>query len=110
MAVTVAPLTTSVMNSVGEDRVGTASGINNAVARVAGVLAIAVFGLVMVYGFRTRLEHALSTVSLAPEALKAVRAQETRLAGLQLPAGLDGGTTAAIRDSIAHAFVLGSAL
>ena len=107
MAVTVAPLTTSVMNSVGEDRVGTASGINNAVARVAGVLAIAVFGLVMVYGFRTRLEHALSTASLAPEALRAVRAQETRLAGLQLPAGLDRGTTAAIKDSIAHAFVFG---
>src|SRR6202522_532509 len=60
MAVTVAPLTTVVMNSVNEDRVGAASGINNAVARVAGVLAIAVLGIVMVRAFASRLDHSLA--------------------------------------------------
>jgi preprotein translocase subunit SecG len=47
MTVTVAPLTTTVMNSVGADLAGTASGVNNAVSRTAAVLAIAVFGVVM---------------------------------------------------------------
>src|SRR5207302_580784 len=62
MAVTVAPLTTVVMNSVNQDRVGAASGINNSVARVAGVLAIAVLGIVMVKAFGSRLNRSLARV------------------------------------------------
>src|SRR5205807_151147 len=64
MAVTVAPLTTVVMNSVDRDHIGAASGINNAVARVAGVLAIAVLGIVMVNAFSYRLNRQLAGFSL----------------------------------------------
>src|SRR6266403_538753 len=74
MAVTVAPLTTVVMNSVDQDRVGTGSGINNAVARVAGVLAIAVLGMVMVNAFGSRLDHILLHVSLPPDILREIHA------------------------------------
>lgn len=107
MAVTVAPLTTSVMNSVNEDRVGVASGINNAVARVAGVLAIAVLGIVMVMAFGSRLNHDLASMALPPGVLPGIRAQETKLAGLEAPASLDPGTRIIIERSIGEAFVFG---
>jgi hypothetical protein len=107
MAVTVAPLTTVVMNSVNQDRVGTASGINNAVARVAGVVAIAVLGIVMVKAFGFRLDYSLAHSSMPPAILQQLHADEIKLAGLQVPAGLSPGTNAAIKESIGEAFVFG---
>jgi EmrB/QacA subfamily drug resistance transporter len=107
MAVTVAPLTTVVMNSVNQDRVGTASGINNAVARVAGVVAIAVLGIVMVTVFGSRLNNSLAHFVLPPAILQELQADEIKLAGLQVPAGLDLSTKTAIKGSIGEAFVFG---
>jgi EmrB/QacA subfamily drug resistance transporter len=107
MTVTVAPLTTVIMNSVAQDRVGTASGINNAVARVAGVLAIAVFGIVMVKAFGSHLNYSLGQLSLPPGMLQELRSDEIRLAGLQVPAALDPNTRTAIREMIGDAFVFG---
>jgi EmrB/QacA subfamily drug resistance transporter len=107
MAVTVAPLTTVVMNSVSEDRVGAASGINNAVSRVASVLAIAVLGIVMVKAFGSRLNGSLAHLALPPDVAQDLRANVSKLGGLQAPAGLDSGTEAAVRRSIQDAFVFG---
>jgi EmrB/QacA subfamily drug resistance transporter len=105
MAVTVAPLTTVVMNSVKQDRVGTASGINNAVARVAGVLAIAVLGIVMVKTFGSRLDQSLSLLTLPPVTVQELHTNETKLAGLPIPAGLDPSTTSTIHEFVGEAFV-----
>ena len=107
MTVTVAPLTTVVMNSVKEDRVGTASGVNNAVARVAGVLAIAILGIVMVKAFSFHLDRSLARLSVPSYILQRLRANEIRLAGLQPPAGLDPTANAAIKESVREAFVYG---
>jgi EmrB/QacA subfamily drug resistance transporter len=107
LAVTVAPLTTVVMNSVNQDRVGAASGINNAVARVAGVLAIAVLGIVMVKAFGARLDHNLARLSVSPTILHELQTNEIKLAGLQVPDDLDLPTKNAVTKSIGEAFVFG---
>ena len=107
MAISVAPLTTVVMDSVDRDRAGTASGINNAVARVAGVLAVAILGIVMVKLFSSSLNRSLAGGLLTPDILQYVQANETKLAGLDLPPGLDADTIALIRVSVSHAFVFG---
>jgi MFS family permease len=107
MAVSVAPLTTVVMSSVAPDRSGAASGINNAVARVAGVLAIAILGVVMVSAFKHKLLFSLQSLDLAPAVLDEIRANTIKLASLSVPSGLDASTSAAIRNDIAGAFVFG---
>jgi EmrB/QacA subfamily drug resistance transporter len=105
MAVSVAPLTTVVMSSVDQARAGTASGINNAVSRVAGVLAVAVFGIIMVSAFTAKLQHSVADLNLAPAVLHQIQSSVIRLADLEVPAGLDAQTSSAIQTAIAHAFV-----
>jgi len=105
MAISVAPLTTVVMSSVGQDRAGTASGINNAVARVASVLAIAILGIVMVRTFGSNLQRNLRGRMLPPGILHYIQSNAIKLAGLDLPTGLAADTIVAIHAAISHAFV-----
>ena len=65
MTLSVAPLTTTVMASVGADHAGAASGINNAVARIAGLLAVAAMSLVFAARFDARLQPQLDRLSIA---------------------------------------------
>ncbi|HKT46841.1 MAG TPA: MFS transporter [Candidatus Acidoferrales bacterium] len=107
MAVTVPPLTTVAMSAIPQDHAGTASGVNNAVARVAGVLAIAVLGIVMVAAFGFRLERSLPHLGLTQAAIDYLHAHVTRLAGMDAPPGLSASTASALRSAIDHAFVFG---
>ena len=107
MAVSVAPLTTTVMNSVPENRVGVASGINNAISRTAGLLAIAVFGIVMLQSFDRRLDQRLSEIELTSSARAALATQRNKLAGAELPKELHPDTRAVVRRAIEESFVSG---
>jgi hypothetical protein len=107
MAVSVAPLTTTVMNSVAASRAGIASGINNAVSRTAGVLAIAVLGIVMSQRFDAALEARLADLHLAPEIQRAMIDQRTKLAGAEIPRELAARTREQLRDAVDRSFVIG---
>jgi EmrB/QacA subfamily drug resistance transporter len=107
MAISIAPLTTVVMNSVDEERVGIASGINNAVARVAGVLAIAVLGIVMVAAFAHSLRGSLSSLNLKTDVVQQLESNVDRLGDLNAPPGVDPATAMTIRAAIVEAFVFG---
>jgi EmrB/QacA subfamily drug resistance transporter len=92
MAVSVAPLTTVVMNAAGDENAGVASGVNNAAARVAGVLAIAVLGTVAVGLFSTALDARLATVDAPAAVEEAVWAARHDLAGLTIPSEAEPAT------------------
>ncbi|TCV94557.1 EmrB/QacA subfamily drug resistance transporter [Luteibacter rhizovicinus] len=107
MTVTIAPLTTTVMNALGPGLAGTASGINNAVSRAAGLLAIAIFGIVLTWAFNARLSHELASVSVPKELVSSVITQRQKLAGIVIPGGYPASATSTMRHAIDVSFVSG---
>jgi hypothetical protein len=107
MAVSVAPLTTAVLGAVGWERAGIASGVNNAVARLAGLLAIAVLGIVMVSVFSGSLQGHLAVLNVSPGVRQQIDAQRTKLAGIEIPTGVSSDQAASIESAIDDSFVTG---
>jgi len=110
MAITVAPLTTTAMTAVKAQHAGVASGVNNAVARVGGLVAIAVFGIILVRAFDGRVMPALDRLKLSPAARGAVDRELPRLAGADVDGasvagGIVPGERSAVRRIIDESFV-----
>ncbi len=104
MGLTVAPLTAAVMGAVDPRHAGVASGINNAVARTAGLLAIAALGLLLVQRFNHTLDGALARLSLSPIVLAAVDGQRHRLGAADFSA-FDGALRGPLRAAFESAYV-----
>jgi EmrB/QacA subfamily drug resistance transporter len=100
MSIIVAPLTTAVMESVLTAEAGVASGINNAISRIAGLLAIAVFGVILSVGFNTSLSRSLSRMPLSAASRQIIDLQRPRLAGAE-------SNNPAIKHMIELAFISG---
>ena len=107
LGISVAPLTIVVMAAVPANRAGLASGVNNSASRVAMLMAVAIFGVVMFEIYSGHLEAALKSVALddANRALIASRMPE--LAGLQTPPALAADLAAQLRSAVDDSFIAG---
>ena len=83
MAICIAPLTTTVMSSASQEQAGVASGVNNAVSRIAGLIAVAALGLVLYGTFNRTLDRRLETLRLSSSELNHVNEQRPRLAAME---------------------------
>lgn len=106
MALSVAPLTTTVMNAVDTSRAGVASGINNAAARVASLLAVAAFGVILTAVFDRGLDARLARADVPAPVLQTVD-KRGKLAAIELPDSLPASARAAARRAIDESFVSG---
>lgn len=105
MATAVAPLTTVVLNAAPDEHVGAASGVNNAAARVAGLLAVAVLGVVALTAFEPALAERLDGLDLPVSTRDAVWAARSDLAAAADAVEAGSTVDAAVRRAVGAAFV-----
>ena len=102
-----APLTTTVMTSVDSEQAGVASGINNAVSRGAGLMAIAVFGVLILNTFSHSLNAKLGVLEIPAETRQSLADQIVKLGGIEIPKTLSVDTYQLVESSIADSFISG---
>ncbi|HKD77941.1 MAG TPA: MFS transporter, partial [Ktedonobacterales bacterium] len=107
MAITIAPLTTTVMGAVDQQHAGVASGVNNAVSRAAGLVAIAILGIVIVGVFDGALTGHLTSLQVSPSLHHAIESQKDRLAAINLPSSISQATHAQVTQAINDSFLTG---
>jgi EmrB/QacA subfamily drug resistance transporter len=107
MSLVIAPLTTTALNSVTGRHSGLASGVNNAVSRTAGLLAIPVLGIFIFLVFSTSLDARVQNLELSPKAQQQLEAEKVDLGGAEVPSGVGEERGAEIETAIKESFLAG---
>ncbi len=107
MALAITPMTTVALGSVEGEHSGMASGVNNAVARVAGLLAVAVLGGFIYGAFSSSLDTRMEDMDMPGEVRIAMEAAKADLGAAEAPAGVDAGMEAQIERAVDESFVAG---
>ena len=107
MSITVAPLTNTVMGAVSRQHSGVASGVNNAISETAGLLAVAVLGLVMSHAFNRGLERGLQEAKVPAAIQEEIRGQESKLAAIEIPPRVPAAQRTTLTKAINESFVDG---
>lgn len=106
MAFVIAPLTKSALD-VESKYSGAASGVNNAVARVAGLLAVALLGLIVVTLFKAQLTERMSATTMNSTAKQQIMIQQDKLGGIQIPHEFNTQMHTITQDAIDDSFLYG---
>ncbi|MGH3144341.1 MAG: MFS transporter, partial [Rubrobacter sp.] len=107
MSLVIAPLTTTALNSVSGRHSGLASGVNNAVSRTAGLLAIPVLGIFVFLVFSSTLDARVQNLDLSPKTEQQLEAQKVNLGGAEVPPAAGGETGQEIESAIKESFLAG---
>ena len=103
LSATVAPLTATVLSAVPESQSGVASGVNNAISRIAGLLAIAVLGAFVASTFSTKVDDNLGGAPLSPAGQAAVSEAKARSLSTAPASSLSGAERARVGDALGSA-------
>jgi EmrB/QacA subfamily drug resistance transporter len=103
----VAPLTTIVFDAVDTEKSGVASGVNNAVARMAGLLAVAVFGIILAGVFDTGFEARIARHHLSPQTMRIVANDRDRLYAGSVPPDIPAADRDAVAAGIHEGYLAG---
>ena len=106
-AIFVAPLTSTVMNAIESTHAGIASGINNAVSRTAGLIAIAALGLVLTMTFYNRFDREVGSAAISSTSRAALQRNRDRIVIGYIPPSLRGAERAQVSTIVADAFTRG---
>jgi hypothetical protein len=105
MAIIISPLTTAVMESVDLRESGVASGINNTVGRIAGLLAIAIMGVFALSTFNRSLDYELSSLDIQEETRQSIDDQRIKILLIEIPENVSIETKNDLRNAINNSFL-----